>query len=205
MNIGFCQFLGASPSLLGLMFHVVTFTSFTPNCFGRHRSHDLSLSKQVWVSFRSISIRSPSGCGLPNVTLDFLAYLLNYEKKKILRGFLKLAKTTTLTPNKSVWSSGSFWLPLVYGRGSVSHPERSLSITIFCRPEEMLQPASAGGEFPCSKDCPGVIWTQDGLDRALFTSRRTLGRGLSLEATLCKDRQNHSPVTPHCILLCTSH
>lgn len=70
---------------------------------------------------------------------------------------------------------------------NVSYPERSLSMTIFCRPVEMLQPASAGGEPICSEDCPGVIWTLDGLDRAVFTSRRILGRGPSLEAALCED------------------
>lgn len=57
-------------------------------------------------------------------------------------------------------------------------------MTIFCRPEEMLQPASAGGEPMCSEDCAGVIWTLDGLERAVFTSRRILGRGPSLEAAL---------------------
>lgn len=70
---------------------------------------------------------------------------------------------------------------------TASYPERSLSMTIFCRPVEMLQPASAGGEPMCSDDCPGVIWTLDGLDRAAFTSRRILGRGPSLEAALCED------------------
>ncbi|KAF3849329.1 hypothetical protein F7725_015826 [Dissostichus mawsoni] len=55
------------------------------------------------------------------------------------------------------------------------------------RPVEMLQPASGGGEPESSEEGPGVIWTQDGLDRAELTSRRILGRGPSLEATLCEE------------------
>lgn len=67
------------------------------------------------------------------------------------------------------------------------YPERSLSITIFCRPEEMLQLASGGDEEPrCSDDCPDVVWTLEGFDRAVFTSRRILGRGPSFEAPLWK-------------------
>lgn len=61
-------------------------------------------------------------------------------------------------------------------------------MTIFCRPVEMLQLASAGGEPICSEDCPDVIRTLDGLDKAVFTSRRILGRGPSLDAALCDDR-----------------
>lgn len=58
-------------------------------------------------------------------------------------------------------------------------------MTIFCRPVEMLLLlASAGGEPICSDDSPDVIWTLDGLDRAVFTSRRILGRGPNLEAAL---------------------
>lgn len=68
-----------------------------------------------------------------------------------------------------------------------SYPERSLSMTIFCRPVEMLQPASAGGEFTCSEDCPGVIWKLDGFERAVFTSRRILGKGPNFDATLWED------------------
>lgn len=71
----------------------------------------------------------------------------------------------------------------------MSHPERSLSMTIFCRPVEMLQLASAGGEAMCSADCPGVIWTHDGFDRAVFTSRRILGRGPSLDVALCEKEE----------------
>lgn len=61
-----------------------------------------------------------------------------------------------------------------------------MSITIFCRPEEIPQPASIGGEATCSEDMPGaiIIGTLDGLDRAAFTSRRILGSGPSLEAAL---------------------
>ena len=70
---------------------------------------------------------------------------------------------------------------------NMSYPESSLSMTIFCRPVEMLQPASGGGEPESSEEGPGVIWTQDGLDRAELTSRRILGRGPSLEATLCEE------------------
>lgn len=67
----------------------------------------------------------------------------------------------------------------------VPHPARSLSITIFCRPEEMPQLASIGGEATCSEDTPGaIICTPDGLDRAALTSRRILGSGPSLEAAL---------------------
>lgn len=77
--------------------------------------------------------------------------------------------------------------PVLHDISAISHPERSLSMTIFCRPEEMLQLASAGGEAMCSEDRPGVIWTLDGLDRAVLTSRRIRGRGPSLEAALCKE------------------
>lgn len=59
-------------------------------------------------------------------------------------------------------------------------------MTIFCRPEEMLQLASAGGEAMRSADRPAVIWTLDGLDRAALTSRRIRGKGPSLEAALCE-------------------
>lgn len=63
-------------------------------------------------------------------------------------------------------------------------------MTIFCRPEEMLQPASVGGEPMCSEVCaPGVIWILDGLDRAVLTSRRIRGRGPSLEAALCEYKE----------------
>lgn len=60
-------------------------------------------------------------------------------------------------------------------------------MTIFCRPEEMLQLASAGGEAMRSADRPAVIWTLDGLDRAALTSRRIRGKGPSLEAALCQE------------------
>lgn len=70
---------------------------------------------------------------------------------------------------------------------ALAYPERSLSMTIFCRPEEMLQLASAGGEAMRSADRPAVIWTLDGLDRAALTSRRMRGKGPSLEAALCKE------------------
>lgn len=63
-------------------------------------------------------------------------------------------------------------------------------MTIFCRPLEMLQLASAGGEPTCSDDCPDVICTQDGLDRAVFTSLRIRGRGPSLEAALWKGEES---------------
>lgn len=56
----------------------------------------------------------------------------------------------------------------------------------------MLQPASAGGEPTGSDGGPGVIWMQDGLERAVFTSRRILGRGLSFEAMHCEDRHNEN-------------
>lgn len=72
-------------------------------------------------------------------------------------------------------------------KSKVSHPVRSLSSAIFCRPEEMPQPASSGGEATCSEDTAGaIIGTLDGLDRAAFTSRRILGSGPSLEAALWK-------------------
>lgn len=74
---------------------------------------------------------------------------------------------------------------------TISYPERSLSMTIFCRPVEMLQPASAGGDPMWSEDCPVVIWTLDGFSRAVFTSRRILGRGPSLEAALWGKRRNY--------------
>lgn len=77
--------------------------------------------------------------------------------------------------------------PVLHDISAISYPERSLSMTIFCRPEEMLQLASTGGEAMCSEDRPGVIWTLDGLDRAVLTSRRIRGRGPSLEAALCKE------------------
>lgn len=66
-----------------------------------------------------------------------------------------------------------------------SYPDKSLSMTIFCRPVEMLQPASAGGEPILSEDWTGFIWTLDGLVSAVVTSLRILGRGPSLEAELC--------------------
>lgn len=72
-----------------------------------------------------------------------------------------------------------------------SYPARSLSITIFCRPEEMPQPASMGGEAMGSEERPGtIIGTLDGLDRATFTSRRILGSGPSLEEALWKRSEN---------------
>lgn len=70
---------------------------------------------------------------------------------------------------------------------ALPYPERSLSMTIFCRPEEMLQLASAGGEAMRSADRPAVMCTLDGLDRATLTSRRIRGRGPSLEAALCQE------------------
>lgn len=70
-------------------------------------------------------------------------------------------------------------------RNPQSHPAMSLSITIFCRPEEMPQPASIGGGATCSEDTPGAsICALDGLDSEAFTSRRILGSGPSLEAAL---------------------
>lgn len=82
------------------------------------------------------------------------------------------------------WATSHISFPLSL---SLSHPARSLSITIFCRPEEIPQPASIEGEATCSEDTPGaIICTLDGLDRAAFTSRRILGSGPSLEAVLWK-------------------
>lgn len=57
-------------------------------------------------------------------------------------------------------------------------------MTIFCRPVEMLQLASPGGEPIFSEDCPSVICTLDGFVRAVVTSRRILGRGPSLEVAV---------------------
>lgn len=80
---------------------------------------------------------------------------------------------------------------LLQKKSKVSHPARSLSSAIFCRPEEMLQLASSGGEATCSEVTAGaIICMLDGLDRAAFTSRRILGSGPSLEAVLWKREQN---------------
>lgn len=58
-------------------------------------------------------------------------------------------------------------------------------MTIFCRPVEMLQPAPALGGDPIRSEEDGAVMFMvmlDGLVSAVFTSRRILGRGPSLEA-----------------------
>ena len=58
-------------------------------------------------------------------------------------------------------------------------------MTIFCRPVEMLQPAPVLGGDPVRSEGDGAVMVMvilDGLVSAVFTSRRILGRGPSLEA-----------------------